>query len=99
MSGQEIEIKLNTNLEIIEPKVKNLGELVDSAKNITVSMLDPDPVSGGIFINILKVVNYGGHVRITEKYRSPLGIVELTRTLDNVKPSQVLKMYFPHAFK
>ena len=99
MSGQEIEIKLNTSLELVEPKSTNLSDLIDNAKNIVVSVLDPDPISGLIFLDILKIINYGDHIKVEEKYRSPLGEIIIERILHNIKPSVFLRLIFPSTFK
>ena len=99
MSAQEVEIKLNTNLEIVEPKSTNLTDLVDNAKNIVVSVLDTDPISGGIFLDVLRLINYGDHIVEREIYRSPLGEVTIERVWDGIKPSALLKLLFPNTFK
>jgi len=99
MQVQKIEIKLGTSLELVEPKDKDLLIKVDNSREINIDVLDPDPVTGYIFINILKIINYGDHILVREIYRSPLGEITIDKHYENAKPSEVLKMYFPHTFK
>jgi len=99
IQNRKLEIKLNTYLEVVEPKDKNLLDIADNSKEIVVSVFNPDPVSGYVFDEILRMTNYGDHVKLNEVYRSPLGEVNIERVIDNAKPSTVLKVLFPNTFK
>jgi len=99
IQNQKLEIKLNTYLEVVEPKDKNLLDIADNSREIVVSVFTPDPESGYVIDDILKIVNYGTHVKLVEYYRSPIGEISIERVIDNTKPSTVLKMLFPNTFK
>jgi len=99
IQNQKLEIQLNTYLEVVEPKDKNLLDIADNTKEIVVSVFNPDPVSGYTYDDILRIINYGTHIRLTEVYRSPLGEITIERFLFNVKPSSILKLLFPNTFK
>lgn len=89
----------NQHGELVEPRLSNLLEIVDGTKEIHVNVLDTDPISGGIFVNVAKLINYGDHVKVIKKYGSLLGKIEIEETYRNIKPSEVLKMLFPNTFK
>jgi len=99
ISNRKIEINLNSYMEIVEPKVGNLLDIVDNSKEICINILNTDQMSGGIFENVLKIVNYGDHIIVTEKYHSPLGEIYVEKHYEDVKPSAILKILFPDTFK
>jgi predicted RNA binding protein with dsRBD fold (UPF0201 family) len=99
IQDKKLEIKLNPYLEIVEPKMSNLLEIVDNMREIDVDVFDTDPISGYIFVNVMRLINYGDHVKVVEKYESPLGEVHVEKVYENVKPSDVLRMLFPQTFK
>jgi predicted RNA binding protein with dsRBD fold (UPF0201 family) len=99
VQDKKLEIKLNQYGELVEPKIENLLNIVDNTREIDVDIFDTDPISGYIFVNFMKIKNYGDHLNVIEKYRSPLGEIQIEKTYENVKPSELLKLLFPHTFK
>jgi len=99
IQNQKIEINLNQYGELVEPKLPNLLEIVDNTKEIYINILDTDPMSGGVFVNVLKLINHGDHVKVVERYKSPLGEITIDKHYENAKPSDILKLLFPYTFK
>jgi len=91
---QKVEIRLNMFLELISPKEDILNK-IDDVREISVSVANPDYSED----TILDIINYGDHLKIVERYRSPLGEINVIKVLDDVKPSVVLKLLFPNIFK
>ena len=92
---EKIEIHLNMFLELVNPKTKDVLDKVNSVREISISVMNSDYSED----TVLDIVNYGDHLKLIEKYKSPLGEINVVKVLDNVKPSQVLKMLFPDIFK
>jgi hypothetical protein len=99
VQSQKLEINLNQYGELVEPKMENLLDIVDNTREIDINIFDTDPMSGYIFVNFMKIKNYGDHLNVIEKYRSVVGEVIIEKTYRNIKPSTLLKILFPDTFK
>jgi len=86
-----VEILLNKYLELISGNISD----IDSEKEIVIYVTDGEYHHQ----RILTLVNYGNHIRVKEHYESYLGEVEVDKEIFGVKPSEVLRLYFPHLFK
>jgi len=90
-----IELVLNKYLELISPKKGITPIDVDSKDEIIVYTIDEDYDQ----YKILKIINYGSHIEVSEYYYSYIGEIEVRKGLHGVKPSSILQLFFPKIFK
>ncbi len=83
-----MDIFLNKYLELITPK--ELKD-IDDVREINIYVTNEEYYHQ----RILTIINYFGHIKIVEYYESPLGTVYLEKIFHNIKPSDIIRMYFP----
>ena len=91
----KMELELNAYLVLVNPKTKDVLDKVDNVKEIYVFVDNIDYTQD----MVLKIINYGDHIRVIEHYKSVIGEVNIERAFDNIKPSMILRMLFPSTFK
>jgi hypothetical protein len=89
-----IELILNRYLELIRPKEGLKPTDIDSKDEIIVYTIDEDYDQ----YKILKIINYGSHIEVSEYYYSYIGEIEVRKEFHGVKPSSVLQLFFPKVF-
>jgi hypothetical protein len=89
-----IELVLNKYLELISPKEGVKQDDIDSKGEIIVYTRDEDYDQ----VRLLTIINYGNHIKVEEYYYSYLGDVTIEKVFHGVKPSSILRLFFPKVF-